>query len=73
VIERITQAAAVPTTALAVVAELFRDWNSPLADKPREVINWYFADVPAVFQIYLPVRTHHVSCLLNGLARCQLH
>ncbi len=44
-IERMSQAGAVPTTALAVVAELFRDWNSPLADKAREVIYWYFAEI----------------------------
>ena len=47
-IERMTHAGAVPTTALAVVTELFRDWTSPLADKAREVINWYFAEVPKV-------------------------
>jgi len=47
-IERLTHAGAVPTTALAVVTELFRDWNSPLADKAREVIYWYFAEVPKV-------------------------
>jgi nicotinamidase-related amidase len=47
-IERMTHAGAVPTTALAVVTELFRDWTSPLADKAREVINWYFAEVSKV-------------------------
>jgi nicotinamidase-related amidase len=47
-IERLTHAGAVPTTALAVVTELFRDWASPLADKAREVISWYFAEVPKV-------------------------
>ena len=47
-IERMEHAGAVPTTALAVVTELFRDWNSPLADKAREVIYWYFAEVPKV-------------------------
>ena len=30
-IERLAHAGAVPTTALAVVTELFRDWASPLA------------------------------------------
>ena len=44
-IERMAHAGAVPTTALAVVTELFRDWASPLADKAREVIYWYFAEV----------------------------
>jgi nicotinamidase-related amidase len=47
-IERLTAAGAVPTTALAVVTELFRDWNSPLADKAREVMYGYFAEVPKV-------------------------
>ena len=47
-IERMTHAGAVPNTALAVVTELFLDWTSPLADKAREVINWYFAEVPKV-------------------------
>jgi nicotinamidase-related amidase len=47
-IERMEHAGAVPTTALAVVTELFRDWNSPLAGKAREVIYWYFAEVPKV-------------------------
>jgi len=44
-IERMTHAGAVPNTALAVVTELFRDWASPLADKAREVIYWYFGEV----------------------------
>ena len=44
-IERLAHAGAVPNTALAVVTELFRDWTSPLADKAREVIYWYFAEV----------------------------
>jgi Isochorismatase family len=44
-IERMTHAGAVPSTALAVVTELFRDWAAPLAGKAREVIYWYFAEV----------------------------
>jgi len=28
------------------IAPVFRDWASPLADKAREVIDWYFAEVP---------------------------
>src|SRR5262249_2749187 len=44
-IERLAHAGAVPNTALAVVTELFRHWASPLADKDREVIYWYFAEV----------------------------
>jgi len=44
-IERMAHAGAVPNTALAVVTELFRDWVSPLAEKAREVIYWYFGEV----------------------------
>jgi nicotinamidase-related amidase len=44
-IERMAHAGAVPNTALAVVTELFRDWVSPLAEKAREVIFWYFGEV----------------------------
>jgi len=44
-IERMSHAGAVPTTALAVVTELFRDWASPQAEKAREVIYWYFGEV----------------------------
>lgn len=44
-IERMAHAGAVPNTALAVVTELFRDWASPRADKARNVIYWYFAEV----------------------------
>jgi hypothetical protein len=39
-IERLTAAAAVPNTSLALVTELFRDWKSPIAAKAREVIKW---------------------------------
>ena len=44
-LERLAHAGAVPSTALAVNTELFRDWASPLADKAREVIYWYFGEV----------------------------
>jgi nicotinamidase-related amidase len=44
-IERMAHAGAVPNTSLAVVTELFRDWASPLADKARDVIYWYFREV----------------------------
>ena len=47
-IARLAHAGAVPTTALAVLTELFRDWRSPLAKNALEVINWYFAEVPKV-------------------------
>jgi hypothetical protein len=45
-IERLAHAGAVPNTALAVLTELFRDWTSPVADPAREIINWYFAEIP---------------------------
>lgn len=45
-IERLAHAGAVPTTALAVLAELFRDWRSPLAKPAREILEWYFAEAP---------------------------
>jgi len=45
-IERLSHAGAVPTTALAVVTELFRDWASPAAGPAGEVIYWYFNEVP---------------------------
>jgi nicotinamidase-related amidase len=44
-IERLSHAGAVPSTALAVNTELFRDWASPLAGPAREVIYWYFTEV----------------------------
>ena len=45
-IQRLAHAGAVPTTALAVVTELFRDWASPLAGPAQGVIYWYFNEVP---------------------------
>jgi nicotinamidase-related amidase len=45
-IERLAHAGAVPTTALAVVTELFRDWAAPLAAPALDVIYWYFTEVP---------------------------
>jgi len=47
-IERLTHAGAVPNTALAVLCEAFRDWSSPQADKAREIIAWYFAEIPKI-------------------------
>jgi nicotinamidase-related amidase len=44
-IERLAHAGAVPSTALAVNTELFRDWASPLAGPAQEVIYWYFTEV----------------------------
>ena len=45
-IERLAHAGAVPTTSLAVVTELFRDWAGPLAGPALDVIYWYFTEVP---------------------------
>ncbi len=44
-IERLSHAGAVPSTALAVNTELFRDWASPQAGPARDVIYWYFTEV----------------------------
>jgi len=44
-IERLSHAGAVPSTGLAVVTELFRDWATPQAGPANEVINWYFTEV----------------------------
>jgi nicotinamidase-related amidase len=45
-IERLSHAGAVPTTALAVTTELFRDWATPARAPALEVIYWYFTEVP---------------------------
>ena len=45
-IDRLAAAGAVPTTALAVVTELFRDWAGPLSGAAQDVIYWYFSEVP---------------------------
>ncbi|HEV3134979.1 MAG TPA: isochorismatase family protein [Acidimicrobiia bacterium] len=45
-IERLAHAGAVPSTALSVVTELFRDWATPPAGPALEVIHWYFREVP---------------------------
>ena len=47
-IERLAHAGAVPTTALAVTTELFRDWASPEAAAALKVIHWYFLEAPKV-------------------------
>ena len=44
-IDRLAHAGAVPTTALAVVTETFRDWASPLREPALGVIYWYFDEV----------------------------
>lgn len=45
-IERLAHAGGVPTTALAVTTELFRDWAAPAAAPALEVIHWYFTEAP---------------------------
>src|SRR5476649_1591351 len=45
-IDRLSHAGGVPTTALAVTTELFRDWATPQRDPALEVIYWYFTEVP---------------------------
>jgi hypothetical protein len=56
-IERRAHPRAVPTTALAVVTELFRDWAMPLAGPARDVIYWYFNELPMhTDQVGLPRR-----------------
>jgi hypothetical protein len=45
-LERLAHAGAVPSTALAVVTELFRDWAGPLSAAAQDVIYWYFGEVP---------------------------
>jgi nicotinamidase-related amidase len=45
-IDRLAHAGAVPTTALAVTTELFRDWAGPLRAPALDVIYWYFSEVP---------------------------
>jgi len=44
-IDRMAHAGAIPTTALAVVTETFRDWASSLAGPAGGVIYWYFDEV----------------------------
>ena len=45
-IDRLSHAGAVPTTALAVTTELFRDWAGPLYEQALDVIYWYFTEAP---------------------------
>jgi len=44
-IQRLAHAGAVPSTALALVTELFRDWASPVANAARELAQWYIAEL----------------------------
>jgi nicotinamidase-related amidase len=45
-IDRLAAAGAVPTTALAITTEMFRDWAGPLAAPALDVIYWYFTEAP---------------------------
>ena len=45
-IDRLAHAGAVPTTALAVTTELFRDWAGPLRDPALATIYCYFREIP---------------------------
>jgi hypothetical protein len=47
-IERLGYAGAVPTTALAVTTELFRDWAGPLREPAFDTIYWYFREIPKI-------------------------
>jgi nicotinamidase-related amidase len=42
--QRMIQAGAQPTTAIAAVCELQRDWGREDADKLREILRWYFPE-----------------------------
>jgi nicotinamidase-related amidase len=44
-IDRMAHAGAIPTTALAVTTETFRDWDSALAGPAIGVIYWYFEEI----------------------------
>jgi hypothetical protein len=44
-VQRLAHAGAVPNTSLALVTELFRDWDSPLGAKAKEVIKGECAGV----------------------------
>ena len=44
-IERLAHAGAVPTSALSIVTEMFRDWGGPLIGPALDVIYWYFPEV----------------------------
>jgi nicotinamidase-related amidase len=46
-VERLTNAGAAPTTAIAIVTELFRDWASPVADKARTILKDYAGNLVA--------------------------
>ncbi|MDR7116484.1 isochorismatase family protein [Caulobacter sp. BE254] len=46
-VERLTNAGAAPNTAIAIVTELFRDWESPVADKARTILKDYAGNLVA--------------------------
>lgn len=44
-IQRLVAAGAVPQTVVAGIAELFRDWKSPVAARAREILKPYSSDL----------------------------
>ena len=45
---RLALAGAVPNTTIAMIAEWFRDWKSPLADSARKIFPPYFEEATAL-------------------------
>ncbi|WP_337343327.1 MULTISPECIES: isochorismatase family protein [unclassified Pseudoxanthomonas] len=44
-LDRLAHAGAIPNTALALSAELFRDWKSAQAERARPIIIWYLGEL----------------------------
>jgi nicotinamidase-related amidase len=44
-LQRLANAGAIPNTALALSAELFRDWKSSQAERLRPIIVWYLGEL----------------------------
>jgi nicotinamidase-related amidase len=65
-IERLSHAGAVPTTTLAVVNELFRDWASPLAGPASDVIDWYSTEVSKLTDSEGIAIAEHVTAVFHG-------
>lgn len=47
-VDRMTRAGAVPSTAMAMICEWFRDWNGPHAEKAKEVVGWYYQELSKI-------------------------
>jgi nicotinamidase-related amidase len=65
-IERLSHAGALPTTTLAVVSELFRDWASPLAGPASDVIDWYSTEVSKLTDNEDIAIAEHVTAVFHG-------